>query len=379
MIYFDNAATSGVKPQGVIKAVENALKNYSANPGRSGHVLAQKTAEKVYDTREKIADFFGAKAPDNVIFTMNCTHSLNIVIKGVLRRGDHIIISNLEHNAVLRPLKKWGVSYDVVNVDFADDGKTVENFKNKFKTNTKMVLCTAASNVFGKMLPLKEIGKICKERGVFFAVDAAQGAGVIPINMEEMNIDFLCIAPHKGLYSPTGIGILITDKFIHNTIIEGGTGTNSLELTQPMMLPERLESGTLNIPAIFGVFAGIDFIKSKGIDKIYSHEMMLIQKLYKSLKNTEGIILYTPQPKMGEYVPVLSFNYGDLHSEKVGNFLAEKSIAVRAGLHCAPLAHKAFGTENRGTVRVSVSAFNTMLEIEEFYSAIKSLKNLKNL
>lgn len=379
MIYFDNAATSGVKPQGVIKAVENALKNYSANPGRSGHALAQKTAEKVYETREKIADFFGAKAPDNVIFTMNCTHSLNIVIKGILRRGDHIIISNLEHNAVLRPLKKWGVSYDVVNVDFADDGKTVENFKNKFKTNTKMVLCTAASNVFGKMLPLKELGKICKERGVFFAVDAAQGAGVIPINMEEMNIDFLCIAPHKGLYSPTGIGILITDKFIHNTLIEGGTGTNSLELTQPMMLPERLESGTLNIPAIFGVFAGIDFVRSKGIDKIYSHEMMLIQKLYKSLKNTEGIILYTPQPKMGEYAPVLSFNYGDLHSEKVGNFLAEKSIAVRAGLHCAPLAHKAFGTENRGTVRVSVSAFNTMLEIEEFYSAIKSLKNLKNL
>ena len=197
--------------------------------------------------------------------------------------------------------------------------------------------------------------------------------------MKEMKIDFLCIAPHKGLYSPTGIGILITDKFIHNTLIEGGTGTNSLELTQPMMLPERLESGTLNIPAIFGVFAGIDFIKSKGIDKIYSHEMMLIQKLYKSLKNMEGIILYTPQPKMGEYAPVLSFNYGDLHSEKVGNFLAEKSIAVRAGLHCAPLAHKAFGTENRGTVRVSVSAFNTMLEIEEFYSAIKSLKNLKNL
>ena len=379
MIYFDNAATSGMKPQGVIKAVENALKNYSANPGRSGHITAQKTAEKVYETREKIATFFGAKAPDNVIFTMNCTHSLNIVIKGVLRKGDHIIISNLEHNAVLRPLKKWGISVDVFKVDFADEGKTVENLKAKFKTNTKMVLCTAASNVFGKTLPLKEIGKMCKERGVFFAVDAAQGAGVIPINMDEMSIDFLCIAPHKGLYSPTGIGILITDKFIQNTLIEGGTGTNSLELTQPIMLPERLESGTLNIPAIFGVSAGIDFVKSKGIQKIYSHEMALIEKLYINLKNTDGVVLYTPQPKMWEYVPVLSFNFGDLHSEKVGHFLAEKGIAVRAGLHCAPLAHKAFGTENRGTVRVSVSAFNTHQETDTFYNTVKSLKNLKKL
>ncbi len=379
MIYFDNAATSGVKPQGVIKAVENALKNYSANPGRSGHFTAQKTAEKVYETREKIADFFGGQAADNVIFTMNCTHSINIVIKGILHRGDHIIISNMEHNAVLRPLKKWGVSYDVVKVDFADDGKTAEEFKSKIKTNTKMVLCTAASNVFGKMLPLKEIGKICKNRGVLFAVDAAQGAGVMPINMKEMNIDFLCIAPHKGLYSPTGIGILITDKFIPNTLIEGGTGTNSLELTQPMILPERLESGTLNIPGIFGISAGIDFVKKTGLEKIYNHEMMLIENLYKSLKNIDGITLYTPPPKGGEYAPVLSFNYGDLHSEKVGNILAEKGIAVRAGLHCAPLAHKAFGTQDRGAVRVSVSAFNTVQEIEQFQKVLKTIKNFKNL
>lgn len=379
MIYFDNAATSGMKPQGVIKAVESALKNYSANPGRSGHFTAQKTAEKVYETREKVADFFGAKATDNVIFTMNCTHSINIVIKGILHRGDHIIISNLEHNAVLRPLKKWGVSYDVVKVDFVDDGKTAEEFKSKIKTNTKMVLCTAASNVFGKMLPLKEIGKICKNRGILFAVDAAQGAGVMPINMKEMNIDFLCIAPHKGLYSPTGIGILITDKFIPNTLIEGGTGTNSLELTQPMILPERLESGTLNIPAIFGVSAGIDFVKKTGLEKIYNHEMMLTESLYKSLKNTDGITLYTPPPKRGEYAPVLSFNYGDLHSEKVGNILSEKGFAVRAGLHCAPLAHKAFGTQDRGAVRVSVSAFNTLQEVQEFQKVLKTIKNFKNL
>ena len=197
--------------------------------------------------------------------------------------------------------------------------------------------------------------------------------------MTKMNIDFLCVAPHKGLYSPMGIGVLITNKFIPNTIIEGGTGTNSLELTQPLMLPERLESGTLNVPAIFGVSAGIDFVKNKGLEKIYNHEMMLIQNLYKNLSGFEKAELYTPFPKQGEYAPVLAFNYGDLHSEKVGKYLSEKGIAVRAGLHCAPLAHKAFGTENRGAVRVSVSAFNTPMEIDVFTKTIDSLKNLKNL
>lgn len=376
MIYFDNAATSGVKPPEVIKAVGNALKMYSANPGRSGHNASVRTAEAVFKARENIADFFGAKSPENVIFTMNCTHSINCVLKGMLRPGDHIIISSLEHNAVARPLKKTGVSFDVANVDFFDDGKTIEEFKKKFKTHTKMVVCTAASNVFGRALPIKAIGKLCRERGVLFSVDAAQAAGVVPINMQEMGIDFLCVAPHKGLYAPMGTGVLITEKFIPNTLLEGGTGTNSIELVQPLNLPERMESGTVNIPGIMGTSAGVDFVKKTRIERIYNHEMQLTQSLYKSLERMPETSLYTPYPESGSYVPVLSFNYGDLHSEKVGNFLAQKNIAVRAGLHCAPLAHKAVGTAERGTVRVSVSAFNNMQEADVFISALKTLKKL---
>ena len=377
MIYFDNAATSGVKPPQVIKAVENTLKNLSANPGRSGHRAAIATAEEVFKAREKIADFFGAKAVENVIFTMNCTHSINCVLKGILRRGDHIIISSLEHNAVVRPLKKMGISFDVARVDFEDEGETIYEFKRKFKTNTKMVFCTSASNVFGKALPIKAIGKLCKERGVLFGVDAAQTAGVMPINMTDFGIDFLCIAAHKGLYAPMGIGILITEKFLPETIIEGGTGTNSQELTQPMVLPERLESGTLNVPGIMGASAGIDFVKKMGVEKIYDHEMKLTEQLYEGLRNIEGIKLYTPFPERFKFSPVLSFNYGDFSSEEVSRLLSEKNIAVRAGLHCAPFAHTAAGTLEQGTVRVSVSAFNNQNEIKTLLNALKTIKLLK--
>ncbi len=379
MIYFDNAATTGVKPPEVIKAVDNALKMYSANPGRSGHAAALRTAEAVYKVREKTADFFGAKSPENVVFTMNCTHSINCVLKGVLRPGDHVVISSLEHNAVVRPLKKIGVSFDVAKISFTDESETVEEFKRRLKPHTKMVFITAASNVFGKILPLKAIGKLCRDRGILFAVDAAQLAGVIPINMQETGIDFLCVAPHKGLYAPMGIGILITEKFIPNTLIEGGTGTNSLEFVQPQVLPERMESGTLNLPGIMGISAGIDYLKKMGMERIYLHEMGLIEKIYNSLERMPFVKLYTPYPKASEYAPVLSFNYGDLSSEETGMLLAKMGIAVRAGLHCAPLAHKYAGTAERGTVRVSVSAFNNQKEVHGFIEALKDIKNFKKV
>lgn len=374
MVYFDNAATTGVKPKEVIDAVNLGLKKYSANPGRSGHSLSQNAALAVYNTRQKLADFFGADGAENVVFTLNCTHALNYVIKGVLRRGDHVVTSNLEHNAVMRPLTKTGVNYSTFNVDFFDENKTVLDFKSKLRPNTKLVVCTAASNVWGKILPIEEIGEICKAKGVLFCVDAAQGAGVLPINMGKMNIDFLCVAPHKGLYAPMGIGVLICRKPIENTLLEGGSGTNSIELFQPKELPERLECGTVNVPEILGVSGGVDYINKLGFDKIYKHELSLINRLYSGLKKVKDIRLYTPFPSMYEFVPVLSFNYKDFNSEKTAEILSKLGFAVRGGLHCSPQAHKALNTLETGAVRVSVATFNTNAEIDKFLECFYSKK-----
>lgn len=374
MIYFDNAATTGKKPAGVIRAVDGALKELSANPGRSGHKASLKAADAVYSVREKTAEFFGASGAESVVFTLNCTHSINCVIKGVLKQGEHTVTSSLEHNSVMRPLIKAEIPFDTAYVSLTDDRATLREFERKIRRDTKLVICTGASNVLGKTLPIAQIGALCKERGVPFAVDAAQIAGVIPINMREMNIDYLCIAPHKGLYAPMGIGILICERPIENTIIEGGTGTNSAELIQPDSLPERLESGTVNVPEIMGVSAGIDYVKGIGTQKIYSHEMKLIRYLYKELSKIERVQLYTPEPKDGLYAPVLSFNVYGKTSAEVSQYLNDKGIAVRGGLHCAPSAHRQIGTLERGAVRVSVAAFNTPAEIGSLIKAIRQIR-----
>lgn len=374
MIYFDNAATTGRKPPGVIMAVNRALRELSANPGRSGHTASLKAADAVYSVREKVAEFFGASGAENVIFTLNCTHSINCVIKGVLKPGEHAVTSSLEHNSVMRPLVKEEVPFDIAYVSLTDDGYTLREFERKIRPNTRLVICTGASNVLGKTLPIGEIGALCKERGVLFAVDAAQIAGVMPINMREMNIDYLCVAPHKGLYAPMGIGILICERPIDNTIIEGGTGTNSAELVQPETLPERLESGTVNVPAILGVSAGIDYLKGAGINKLYRHEMNLIRYLYKELSKIERVQLYTPEPRDGMYAPVLSFNIYGKTSAEVSQYLSDKGIAVRGGLHCAPSAHSQMGTLKNGAIRVSVAAFNTSAEVGSLIKAVRQIR-----
>lgn len=374
MIYLDNAATTGRKPTGVIKAVGGALRELSANPGRSGHTASLKTADAVYTVREKTAELFGASGAENVVFTLNCTHSINCVIKGVLKAGEHAVTSSLEHNSVMRPLIKQQIPFDTAYVSLTDDRATLRDFEKKIRPETKLVICTGASNVLGKTLPITEIGALCRDRGVLFAVDAAQIAGVIPINMRQMNIDFLCIAPHKGLYAPMGIGVLICEKSIKNTIIEGGTGTNSAELVQPDALPERLESGTVNVPAIMGISAGIDYVKQIGINKIYSHEMKLIRYLYRELSKIERVQLYTPEPTDVMYAPVLSFNVYGKTSTEVSQYLSDNGIAVRGGLHCAPFAHRQIGTLDSGAVRVSVAAFNTPSEIGSLIKAINEIR-----
>lgn len=365
MIYLDNAATSGYKPEGVIKAVGTALRHYSANPGRSGHTLSTGAAEKVYDVREKIADFFGASGPERVVFTANCTQSINFVLKGVMSPSDHLIISNLEHNAVARPaskLKKAGVitldTFDGLSDDIETQINTLINSK------TKMVFCTHASNVCGKIIDIEKIGALCRRKGILFGVDAAQSAGVLPIDMNKMGIDFLCIAPHKGLYAPMGTGILIAEKPLHRTIIEGGTGTASLSLVQPEDMPERLESGTVNLPGIFGIGAGIDFVKAHGRENIYRHEAALCRKLCTDLKKHNKIMVYCNDEFMGRYAPVLSLNIQGMNSDEVAGLLSEKGVAVRGGYHCSPLAHNALGTYSVGTVRISPGITSCVSDLE---------------
>lgn len=379
MIYFDNAATTGKKPETVINAVATALKSFSANPGRGGYKYSTACAEEVYRVREEIADFFNADGAENVVFTLNCTHSINIVLKGVLKRGDHIVVSSLEHNAVMRPLKKIGVPYTIAEVSLTDDNKTVESFRKALKPNTKMIFCMGASNVLGKCLPLEKIGKLCREKRILFAVDAAQTAGVTNIDIKKIGIDYLCIAPHKGLYAPMGIGILICRKGIYQTVIEGGTGTNSLDFNQPFELPERLESGTINVPAIMGVGAGVDFVKRKGIERIYNHEIELLGVIYNSLSKNNDIELYTPYPKAGDFMPVMVFNFKGVNSAQAAEILDKNGIAVRGGYHCAPTVHSAINTLETGALRVSLSAFNTKEEVKNFLQTVNGRNFYKNV
>lgn len=357
MIYFDNAATTHTKPNSVIEAVNKAIRQHSANPGRSGHKLSLSVSEMVYKTREKVASFFGAKSYENVVFTANCTMSINIVMNGLFKKGDHFLISDLEHNSVARTaysLAEKGVEFNVFETSF-DDEETIANIKVKLKKNTKGIVCTHGSNVFGIKLPIKRIGEFCKLNNLYYIVDAAQTAGIEPIDVLLDNIDYLCIAPHKGLYAPMGTGILITDDK-PAPFVCGGTGSNSKLYTQPEFLPDKFESGTLNVPGIAGIGAGLDFVKqNKRI--IIEKEMTIISYLYNELSKCEKVELYN-KPTL----PVLSFNIKGEESEKVSSYLNDNNICVRAGLHCAPLAHKKFNTIKSGTVRISPSFFNSLLE-----------------
>lgn len=379
MIYFDNAATTFTKPRAVCFAVQNVIRNFSANPGRSGHSLALDAASKVYECRRKLAKFFNCSKEENVVFTLNGTMSLNMAIKGVARKGDHFIISCLEHNASARPvaeLKNRGIiDYDIAKV-FEDDEKTVKSFERLIKKNTRAIVCTHVSNVFGNILPIEKIGQLARERGIIFIVDAAQSAGILPIDVKMMNIDFLCMPAHKGLFAPMGLGVLIvcSDDIPLETVIEGGTGSASSSLAQPDFLPDRLESGTVNLPAIAGLSAGLDFIYSVGINNILSHEEKIIRYLYDEFSKMEGVVLYTPEPKYPFFAPLLSLNIEGMGSDAAAHLLDEDGIAVRAGLHCAPLAHNHYDTAVSGTVRLSPSVFNTLEQAKYIVRSVKKIK-----
>lgn len=373
MIYLDNAATTYPKPASVRNAVAYAFEKYGANPGRAGHSMAMAASEETYRCRSTAADFFHAPGPECVAFTLNCTHAVNYVLKGVLSPGDHAVTSCLEHNAVMRPLQALsgtGVEYTAARVVPGDDDATVEAFRQAVRSNTKLIVCTHASNVWGIRLPVERIARLGRELGIPTAVDCAQSAGVLPISMED-GPDFLCIAGHKGLYGPMGTGMLLArDGSKLSTVIEGGTGTSSAQLTQPLEMPERMESGTQNMPGISGLRAGMEFVKKRGTEEIFRHEMSLIRYLYGRLSDIGQVRLYTGEPDLLHFAPVLSFNVGEIPSEVIGRELSDQGVAVRAGLHCAPAAHSFMGTLEQGAVRVCPSAFSNMNEMKGFVSAL---------
>lgn len=347
-----------------------------ANPGRSGHDFSIKTAEEVYKSREICAGFFGAQ-PENTVFTLNCTHALNFAIKGIAKRNCHFVTSDIEHNAVIRPIyaaaKDVGGSCTMFETT-TDIEQTVRNAEKALRKDTAALVCTAASNVFGLRTPIKELGEMCRRHGVCFILDAAQGAGILPITLSD-GVNIICAAGHKGLYGPMGTGLMITDgEFALNTLIEGGTGSVSESVLQPDFTPDRFESGTINTAGAVALGEGVRFVMRKTPKAILRHELMLCER-FCAAERISGIILHnriTPQNREF-YAPVVSFNFEELNSTEGARLLSDNGFCMRGGLHCAPPAHKKLGTINGGTIRFAPSAFNTAREVDMLVAALGRL------
>lgn len=376
MIYFDNAATTFPKPAGILPALQGAVLRYGGNPGRSGHRISLQTAEKIYEVRKKAADFFHAEV-ENTIFATNCTHALNMAIKGVMGNGGHIITSCLEHNSVLRPIHRLcqdgKITYSVIDAMQSEDA-VLSNIEREIRPQTKAVAITHASNVIGKVMPIAKIGALCRQHGLVLIVDAAQTAGVLPIDMKEMGIHILCMPGHKGLYGATGTGLmLLNDIEPIATLMEGGTGSVSSSLEQPEFHPDRYESGTLNTCGILTLSPGMDFIRRRGMEQIYHHEMALCEYVYRELERMDKITLYQPDFGKERYVPILLFNVEGKTSMETAQLLDRMGFALRGGLHCAPLVHERLGTSEQGGVRFSPGAFNHRAEAEKFVYSLKTI------
>lgn len=376
MIYLDNAATTWPKPEGVLSAIQRVMTNFGSNPGRGNHQGSIGTGKVVYHVRELLAQLFGVKDPNSIVFTQNATHALNQGIWGLLKSGDHVITTSMEHNSVWRPLKyleRTGVSVEVIQCNHAGQLEP-RKITAAIRSNTKLIVTTHASNVTGTILPIAQIGEIAREQGIFYMVDASQSAGTLPINVQEMGIDLLAFPGHKGLYGPQGTGgLYVGPNVTLQPLLQGGTGSHSeLELL-PDMLPDRLESGTLNAVGIAGLGAGVEYILDKGIDSIHKQEMDLCQHLVEGLSKIPGIILYGPE-NWNERTAVLSINLERINANEVGYILDRVfGIAVRTGLHCAPQAHRTIGTLNQGTIRFSPAMFNSHEDIENTILAMQQI------
>jgi cysteine desulfurase family protein len=378
MIYFDNAATTWPKPPEVIEAVSRCIRDMGANPGRAGHKMSVKAGEMVDSTRKKLAGLFNIdpSQQDRVVFTVNATGALNLAIKGLLKKGDHAITSTMEHNSVTRPLNRLereGV--EITRVRCAGDGSLDPgDIKKSIRPNTRLIAITHASNVTGTVMPAEEIGKIAGEAGVLFLLDAAQSAGVLDVDVQKMNIGLLAFPGHKSLLGPTGTGgLYIKEGIVLETLQEGGTGSQSDLPGMPATLPERYEAGTLNTTGIAGLEAGLDFIMKTGLDKIRSHELGLTRAFMEKSKRVPGLKLFGPAGDSPR-APVVSFLIEGRKSVEIGGLLDRNyDIACRAGLHCAPDAHRTLGTFDQRLVRFSFSYFNREEEVSRAVDCLEEI------
>ena len=375
MIYLDNAATTLYKPEPVRKAVYEAM-GTMGNSGRGAWGPALSAARLVYAVREKAAEFFGAWGGESVAFTGNATEALNIVISGLVKKGDHVITTQAEHNSVLRPLyrkEKEGAELTILPVD-QKGNFSLEEMEKAVRENTRAVICTHASNVTGNLYPAEQIGKLCRRHGLLFILDAAQSAGEAPIDMRKMYIDVLCFTGHKGLMGPQGTGGVCVDPQMKIPAFKvGGSGILSFDREHPGCMPEALEAGTLNIHGLAGLEAAFDYLQDTGLEKIMEYENRLAEIFYEKIRKIPGVEVYGDFSLPGR-TAVVSLNVAGFTSKEAGDLLAQRyETATRAGVHCAPLIHQALGTMERGTLRFSFSRFNTEEEIHRAALAVKEI------
>ena len=390
MTYLDHAATSYPKPAIVGRTMLRTMRDAGGNPGRSGHVLSMRAAQTVYRTREDAASFFRLDAPENVLFYPNATYALNTVLHSFGRRmGEErvprILISELEHNAVLRPLYRMqqdgAAEFDVYpvfsrgdsgNVDMLAEEDILSGIRARITEDTVLVCACHVSNVCAARLPIRRIGVLCRAAGCAFLVDASQSAGIFDIDVEKDRIDYLCTAGHKALLGPQGSGLLLVGKQAPLPVsqVQGGNGVASLSPEMPTHLPERLEAGTLSTPCIAGLGAGIRFVSDIGTQSLRADAFALFQRLQEILLSLNGVVLYQPQLTEGT---TLSFSVKGKSCEEIAQRLSEAGICVRAGFHCASMAHRAFGTGQEGTVRVSVGWGNTLRDTDAFYRVLRQI------
>ena len=375
-IYLDNASTSFPKPKEVLDSINNFMINLGGNSGRGSSSSSLKSSHVIYNCREAIAQFFNFNKSENVIFTNNITSSLNILLNSIVQEGWHVITSTMEHNSVLRPLFKLKEERNIeLTVVQADNNGFVAaaDIDSAIKDNTKLVILSQASNVTGNIQPLKEIGELCRKKSIYFIIDTAQSAGSINVDFKELNCNALAFTGHKGLLGPQGIGGFIIDDDLNDIakpVFVGGTGSMSYSLVQPDFLPDKFESGTLNTPGIAGLYSAINYINKETINAIHTKEMYLSRLLLDDLNNMDYVTLYGPNTTINR-LSTFSINLNDMNSNEFSYYLDSKyNIITRTGLHCAPLAHKTIGTENMGTVRISIGYFNTVEDIKSLIDAI---------
>ena len=372
MIYFDAAATTLEKPEQVRRAAAAAIGGMSS-PGRGGHSAARRAEETAYLCRTEAAELFGLNKPENAVFTSNATHALNIAIRTLVQPGSRVVISGYEHNAVTRTLHAIpNVNVTVVDAPLFRPDQMAEMFEKAVSHKPDAVICNHVSNVFGYVLPMERIARSCRDHGVPLIVDASQSAGIVPVRLDELGAAFLAMPGHKGLYGPQGTGLLISGRDDVQPVLFGGTGSASRRQEMPEDLPDRLEAGTHNMPGVAGLLEGIRFVKSTGVEKIGRHERELTVLAARLLRQIPGIRVFAAEDPACQS-GVLSFTAERRDCEALGTALARHGVAVRAGLHCAPLAHRTAGTLATGTVRLSFSAFNTPAQVHRFAVVLRQV------